>query len=129
MQAAEIQDGMALHKNRDRWPLAVANKVLMQYYEATADNRALDVLKKYFRYLHDTPPDWPDKDWRGVRAMENAVTGYWLYRADRMNHGYLRQLNRYKKTVPTGQPTMKNFHGIQQLLQIKGYRLTGRQKV
>ncbi|NSW94847.1 MAG: glycoside hydrolase family 127 protein [Bacteroidales bacterium] len=67
-------------KNRDRWPLAVANKVLMQYWEATGDNRAIEVLKKYFRYLHDTPPDWPDKDWRGVRAMENAVTGYWLYR-------------------------------------------------
>lgn len=67
-------------KNRDRWPLAVANKVLMQYYEATNDIRALEVLKKYFRYLHQTPPDWPDKDWRGVRAMENAVTGYWLYR-------------------------------------------------
>ena len=32
------------------------------------------------RYIHDTPPDWPDKDWRGVRAMENAVTGYWLFR-------------------------------------------------
>ena len=68
------------HKNNDRWPLAVANKVLMQYYEATGDNRAIDVLTKYFLYLNDTPPDWPDKEWRGVRAMENAVTGYWLYR-------------------------------------------------
>jgi hypothetical protein len=67
-------------KNRDRWPLAVANKVLMQYYEGSGDKRALNVLMKYFRYLHDSPPDWPDKDWRGVRAMENAVTGYWLYR-------------------------------------------------
>lgn len=67
-------------KNKDRWPLAVANKVLMQYYEATGDKRAIDVLIKYFRYLHNTPPDWPDKEWRGVRAMENAVTGYWLYR-------------------------------------------------
>ena len=67
-------------KNKDRWPLAVANKVLMQYYEATADNRALDVLRKYFKYLHNSAPDWPDKDWRGVRAMENAVAGYWLYR-------------------------------------------------
>jgi hypothetical protein len=67
-------------RNKDRWPLAVANKVLMQYYEATSDLRALEVLKKYFRFIHDTPPDWPDKDWRGVRAMENAVTGYWLYR-------------------------------------------------
>jgi hypothetical protein len=53
---------------------------LMQYYEATGDKRAIDILTKYFRYLHDSPPDWPDKDWRGVRAMENAVTGYWLYR-------------------------------------------------
>ena len=67
-------------KNKDRWPLAVANKVLMQYYEASGDKRALDVLTKYFRYLHDSKPDWPDKEWRGVRAMENAVTGYWLYR-------------------------------------------------
>jgi hypothetical protein len=67
-------------RNKDRWPLAVANKVLMQYYEATGDKRAFDVLIKYFRYLHDSPPDWPHKDWRGVRAMENAVTGYWLYR-------------------------------------------------
>ncbi len=67
-------------KNKDRWPLAVANKVLMQYYEATGDTNALGVLKDYFRYLHNTPPDWPDKEWRGVRAMENAVTGYWLYR-------------------------------------------------
>lgn len=67
-------------KNKDRWPLAVANKVLMQYYEASGDNRAIDVLTKYFRYLHDSPPDWPDKEWRGVRAMENAVTGYWLFR-------------------------------------------------
>jgi uncharacterized protein len=67
-------------KNKDRWPLAVANKVLMQYYEATGDNRAFNLLLKYFRYLHTASPDWPDKEWRGVRAMENAVTGYWLYR-------------------------------------------------
>ncbi len=70
-------------KNTDRWPLAVSNKALMQYYEATSDARALDVLKKYFRYIHDSRPDWPDNQWRGVRAMENAVTGYWLYRQTR----------------------------------------------
>jgi uncharacterized protein len=70
-------------KNKDRWPLAVANKVLMQYYEATGDKRAMVVLTKYFRYLHDSPPDWPDDEWRGERAMENAVTGYWLYRQTR----------------------------------------------
>jgi hypothetical protein len=67
-------------KNHDRWPRSVSNKVLMQYYEATGDQRAFDVLMKYFRYIHDTRPDWPHQTWRGVRAMENAVTGYWLYR-------------------------------------------------
>ena len=67
-------------RNKDRWPLAVSNKVLMQYFEATGDSSALNVLLGYFRYLHTAPPDWPAIDWRGVRAMENAVTGYWLYR-------------------------------------------------
>ncbi|MCX8037672.1 MAG: glycoside hydrolase family 127 protein [Candidatus Sumerlaeia bacterium] len=66
-------------KNKDRWPLAVAMKVLTQYYEATGDERALSILKNYFRYLLDNPPDWPDKDWRGVRAGENVVSAFWLY--------------------------------------------------
>ncbi len=64
----------------DRWPLAVACKVLTEYYEATEDQRAMNVLTSYFRYLHDNKPDWPDDEWRGVRAMEHSVTGYWLYR-------------------------------------------------
>jgi uncharacterized protein len=67
-------------KNKDRWPLAVASKVLFSYYDATGDTAALNVLLDYFRYLHDTDPDWPDSEWRGVRAMEHAVTGYQLYR-------------------------------------------------
>ncbi len=66
-------------KNKDRWPLAVAMKVLTQYHEATGDDRAITLLKNYFKYLRDSPPDWPDKEWRGVRAMENVVTAYWLY--------------------------------------------------
>ena len=64
----------------DRWPLAVASKVLMEYYEATGNQKALDVLTGYFKYLYENEPDWPDKEWRGVRAMEHAVVGYWLYR-------------------------------------------------
>lgn len=67
-------------KNKDRWPLAVAMKVLTQYHEATGDERALKVLQRYFDYLKAAPPDWPDKDWRGVRAHENVLTAYWLYR-------------------------------------------------
>lgn len=66
-------------KNKDRWPLAVAMKVLIQYQEATGDPRVIPLLQNYFKYLKAAPPDWPDKEWRGVRAMENIVTAYWLY--------------------------------------------------
>jgi len=67
-------------KNIDRWPLAVGLKVLKQYYEGSGDERAINIIKDYFNYLNDNEPDWPDSEWRGVRAMENAVTGYWLYK-------------------------------------------------
>ncbi|MDP8244811.1 MAG: glycoside hydrolase family 127 protein [Candidatus Hinthialibacter antarcticus] len=66
-------------KNNDRWPLAVTLKVLMQYHEATGDERVIELMKNYFRYLAATPPDWPDKEWRGVRARENMVAAYWYY--------------------------------------------------
>jgi len=65
--------------NTDRWPLAVAMKVLTQYHEATGDARALALLRNYFRYLAESPADWPDTEWRGIRAAENALTAYWLY--------------------------------------------------
>ena len=66
--------------NKDRWPLAVALKVLTQYQEATGDPRVIPLLMNYFTYLRDNPPDWPDMEWRGVRAMENVLTAFWLYR-------------------------------------------------
>lgn len=66
-------------KNHDRWPLAVALNVLAQYHEATGDQRALEVIGGYLNYLANHPPDWPDHQWRGMRAMEHAVTAYWYY--------------------------------------------------
>ncbi len=66
-------------KNKDRWPLAISLKVLTQYHEATGDERALKVIQRYFDYLKAAQPDWPDKDWRGVRAGENVLTAIWLY--------------------------------------------------
>jgi len=65
--------------NADRWPLAVAMKALTQYHEATGDPRVPTLLRNYFRYLEQSPPDWPETEWRGVRAAENALTAYWLY--------------------------------------------------
>ena len=67
-------------QNTDRWPLAVATKVLIQYYEATGDERVLELLKSYFQFILDNPPDWPDNQWRGVRAMETCIAAHWMYR-------------------------------------------------
>jgi hypothetical protein len=67
-------------KNTDRWPLAVALKVLTQYHEASGDPRVLDLLKGYFRFLNEAPGN-SDKDteWYRVRGMETVLTAYWLY--------------------------------------------------
>ncbi len=73
-------------KNTDRWPLAVASKVLISFSEATGDTAAIDLLSNYFRYIANSNPDWPDDTWRGVRAMELAVTGYRLYRITGQQH-------------------------------------------
>ncbi len=67
-------------EDKDRWPRAVALKVLAQYHEATGDERAIKIMQEYFRFINENPPDWPDKDWRGVRAAENGVVALWLYR-------------------------------------------------
>lgn len=81
MIASQQDDGwFGPSENADRWPLAVAMKGLRQYYEVSQDTRALIVIQRFFEWLHRQPPDWPDEEWRGVRAMEHAVTGYWLYR-------------------------------------------------
>ena len=76
---ASAAKSAATKNERDRWPRSVALKALTQYYEAAGDSRALRIIREYFRYLATQPPDWPDSAWRGARAMENALTAYWLY--------------------------------------------------
>jgi DUF1680 family protein len=67
-------------KNEDRWPLAVAMKVLTQYQEATGDPRVLTLLERYFDYMKDASPEGKtDSEWYRVRAMEGVLSAYWLY--------------------------------------------------
>jgi uncharacterized protein len=67
-------------KINDQWPFMVTCKVFMQYYEATGDKRVIDIMTKYFRYLHDNPAGISENKKSSTMAMENAVAGYWLYR-------------------------------------------------
>lgn len=63
----------------DTWSNSVAMKALTQYYEAEKDPRVITLLQNYFHYLKQNSPDWPDYTWRGMRALETVLTGYWLY--------------------------------------------------
>lgn len=81
MIASQREDGwFGPAENEDRWPLAIAMKVLMQYYEVSQDDRALELMFGFYHWLSSHDPDWPDTEWRGLRAMEHAVSGLWLYR-------------------------------------------------
>ena len=57
----------------------VATYALRDYYEATADARVPNVLSNYFRYMLDTLPSRPLKDWGKARAGDEMDTALWLY--------------------------------------------------
>lgn len=74
--------GLQRGKTHDWWPKMVALKIIKQYYEATADTRAIDFMKSYFRYqaahIEETPLDhWTD--WGKWRGADNLDVVYWLY--------------------------------------------------
>jgi len=62
----------------DPWPRYVVCKVLRQYYEATGDERALEAVRSFGRYMLDRPDDWSIDRWAAMRWMELAVTMHWL---------------------------------------------------
>ena len=86
-------EGLQRGKSHDWWPKMVALKILQQYYEASQDRRALEVLDGYFRYqlanLEKTPlGHW--SFWAEWRAADNLNVLYWLY--DQTGEDYLLQL-------------------------------------
>lgn len=74
--------GLQRGQTHDWWPKMVALKILKQYYMATADERVLNCLQRYFAYqsaqLDATPLDhWTD--WGRWRGADNLEVVYWLY--------------------------------------------------
>jgi hypothetical protein len=73
---AAVDDG---YDPRDPWPRAVVLKALAQHYEATGDERALDAVLGYCRYLHRNPDAWSLHDWGRMRWADLAVTVHWAH--------------------------------------------------
>jgi len=78
----EEEPGLQRGKRRDWWPHMVMLKVLQTYYDATSDERVIELLTKYFRYqLNELPQTSLDywTNWGRNRGGENLASIYWLY--------------------------------------------------
>lgn len=76
------EPGLQKVRRRDWWPKMVMLKVLQQYYNATKDQRVIELMTNYFRYqlkeLPKTPLDhW--SFWANRRGGDNMMVVYWLY--------------------------------------------------
>ena len=76
------EPGLQRDRARDWWPKMVMLKVLQQYYDASKDERVIDLMLKYSRYQLKTLPTTPLGHyswWGSQRGGDNLLVVYWLY--------------------------------------------------
>ena len=66
-------------RDPDWWPRMIMLKVLMSHYEATEDERVIQLMTNYFRYQLRVLPVKPLYLWGWARAMDNVLAVHWLY--------------------------------------------------
>jgi hypothetical protein len=114
-----------LGKDRpDLWPHMLALNVLQSYYEATADERVIPFMTRYFRWELDYPDDlFLSGYWPKLRGGDNLESVYWLY--NRTGDAWLLDLAK-KIHKHTGQTTDKGSGGwdADKLPDLHGVNLT-----
>jgi len=73
----------AVAKRYDMWAILLANKVLVQFHEATGDQRALDAVVKSLRAMFDGLERTPLYGWGKFRWYEGLVSVYYAYERTR----------------------------------------------
>ena len=64
----------------DLWPNMIMLFIFQDYYEKTHDKRALEVMKKYFKYLASVPEkQFLVGYWPSMRAGDQLYSILWLY--------------------------------------------------
>ena len=118
---------------QDWWPRILMLKVLIQYYEATADPRVLPVMQKYLAYRLRMLSAVPSKKWAKYRWGDELLSVLWLY--NRVEVPSLLQLAegihsqgfdwnahfdnfRYSFKVPKAETTMAT-HGVNNAMALK----------
>jgi hypothetical protein len=76
--------------NEDWWPRMVMLKVLIQYYEATGDDRIIPFMQRYCQYQHAHLKHRPLQHWAAARGGENVLSVLWLY--NQTGEAYLLEL-------------------------------------
>lgn len=79
----ENEPGIQRDNALDWWPRMVVLKILQQYYNATADERVLPFMKRYFHYQLETLSQKPLDHWTfwsRFRHADEMNVALWLYR-------------------------------------------------
>ncbi len=76
------EPGLQRDNREDWWPRMVMLRVLQQYYLATNDDRVINLMTKYFKYMLVQLPEnhlghWTF--WAQRRGGDNMAIVYWLY--------------------------------------------------
>jgi len=74
-----VAAGKAEEERYDLWGQLLATKVLVQYHEATGDERCLTALEKVLRQIDRHIDRRPLFDWGQFRWFEGLIAIYWLY--------------------------------------------------
>lgn len=65
-------------KNQDWWHYMIMLKVMMQYHEATGDERVIGFLDRFLSFVNDNIKDMPLRGWAKSRGSEMLLCINWL---------------------------------------------------
>ena len=84
--------GDAAARRYDPWAILLVNKVLVQYHEATGDERVLEAVRRSLRALLAGLDRTPLFDWGRFRWFEGLVSAFYVY--ERTREPWLLDLGR-----------------------------------
>lgn len=70
LSSQNSQVGFGPLRSNDYWPRMVVQKALINFYRATKDNRVIDFLLDYYKFMLKHIDDTPLYFWAAARAME-----------------------------------------------------------
>ncbi len=88
----------------DLWAILLANKVMVQYHEATGDERILDAVEASLRALREGIQRAPLYNWGKYRWFEGLIPVFYLY--ERTGEEWLLELARTLREQGTDYPAI-----------------------